>query len=251
MEESRGRLAARKADLLTALRQLENDREDGTIEPAAYQRTRERCESEAAQILERLDSLEASPAVVSARRPYARYGASAAAVVAISAIVLFLGASLGPRPSSHVVTTSAAANPTVTTPLRAAERAVKAHPRSVDTLLALGNAYLNSGDATAADTMFLRAGRVAPRRPEAPTLHALVLGSQGDVSAALSVLHRVEVANPSYARAWLLDGLLASRRRLGFREAKDAWTMFLRLNPRGPVASEVRVWLSRLDRAGH
>lgn len=254
MSETRTQLVARKRDLLAALRTLEQDEADGVIDQVAYRAARERYELEAAGVIEQLDALplddESQPGQPkrTIRRSWLVVG-GAAAVVAV-AIVLFLVSALHPRSGNQSVTGDVP-TPAVQDPpaLRAAEQAVEAHPRSFTSWILLGNQYVNQGDAADADRSYQTAIRLAPTRPEARTLHAMLLGAGGRSAQALVVLHRVERDTPSYSRAWLIDGLLSSHSRRSYPQAIHAWQRFLKLVPKGKIADDVRQLIARTKRA--
>jgi cytochrome c-type biogenesis protein CcmH/NrfG len=130
-----------------------------------------------------------------------------------------------------------------------AQRAVLKHPRSVDALLTLGNAYLDSGQTAAADQTYRVAMRLAPNRPEPRTLDALAIGSRGQTARALALLRQVEQQHPRYSRAWLLDGLLASRAPGGRARSIEAWKRFLAVDPHNSLVPRVKVWIAQEERA--
>jgi cytochrome c-type biogenesis protein CcmH/NrfG len=248
-------LQARKRDLYAAIRTLARDRDEGTIDETAYRAARERYEREAAGILERLDTLAEAGVQPAARGtrttawPLVLVGLG----LVVLAVALFLVGALRAR-GTGTITGSQPAAPTsapvataVPAQVLAARKQTRLQPRSVSAWLALGNAYLSSGTPSAADGAFRTAGRLAPGRPEAPTLDALALAAEGKVTPALRLLTQVERAHPTYARAWLTDGLIASRRAPGVPRAIRAWKRFLALQPNSPVSAEVRSSLRTLE----
>lgn len=265
LTHDRERLLSRKREVYAALRTLEQDSSEGTIDAAAYRQTRYRYELEAAEILAQLDTLPeegaeqdeqpAAPRGVS--RPGSVQMLLAGGAVAAALIIFLLGA-LHPRGVNQSLTgdqVQATPVPTVRSSpqLRAAARAVLAHPRSVAALIALGNADLQVGDAAAADRSYQRAVSLAPRRPEARTLHAMMLGSAARYTAALTLLGAVERDTPTYTRAWLIDGLLSSHIRADYPRAIGAWQRFLTLDPHNTLAPQVRQWIAatrKAERAG-
>lgn len=255
MSESRGTLLARKEDLFTALRALEQDHREGVVDGEAYSSARRRYEVEAAHVLERLDALHTVEDTVP---PWRRIRWPLATlvvlpVVAVGVVILAV-TSLRPPPA-HTATAVSTTQPASTVSaatlaaVHSAQMVVRRHPHRVDARLALAAAELQANNSVAADAQYVRAMGIAPRRPEAPTLHALVLSAENKNSAALALLSRVERLNPRYARAWLTDGLIASRRPPGIPRAIRAWRHFLRLQPRGPVATEIRPLLAGLEHA--
>lgn len=263
MTENRLQLLNRKRDLFAALRLLEQDWRDGSVDEEAYRVTRHRYEMEAAEILQRLDELppEPAPREIASRaeahtagrnRLAMMIGATGAVIVA--AIGLFLVSALHPRSGTQTVTGNggqAAAAPTAqaSPALIAAEREVVAHPRSVDALVSLGNAYLNDGQSSLADRSYLKAIRLAPHRPEARTLHAMMLASAGEYARALALIRQVERDHPAYARAWLMDGLLSAHARATYPRAIAAWQRFLALQPHSSVSAQIRQSIQRLKKA--
>lgn len=242
----RDALLARKEDLYSALRLLEEDFREGGVDRAAYQAARERYEREAADVLRRLDGL--SPEAGRRRKAplsWMTVGAATMIVVAMALILLFATHAR----SAGGTATGDEGGPTpvpLGTPspvLVAAESAALAHPRDYETLLRLGDAFLQTGDALSADRAYLRASAVQPQRPEAPTLHAMLLGAQGHDSQALSLLTSVERSHSRYARAYLLEGVIAAHHRGGYARAIRAWRHFLQLNPTGTIAARVRTWI--------
>lgn len=80
-------------------------------------------------------------------------------------------------------------------------------------------------------------------------MYAIFQSSMGGSRKALSQLALVERLHPTYAKVWLVDGLIASRLRGQLPRAVHAWKQFLRLAPRAPVAAQVRVLLASAERA--
>jgi hypothetical protein len=290
MVESRDHLLSRKDDVFAALRALERDRAEGTIDDRAYTSSRRRYETEAAEVLVRLDRLTAQSEPPGGavggdegRMQYARtnfaalqdrsgdgvrrtrtqplalrgggvlFWIGALALVAVAAAI-FLSGALRARGSGPI---TGDARTVVSTPtsagsetLAAAEKRVKLHPASVDAYLDLGNAYLNANQPAAADRAFVRAMTLGPGRPEATTMHALILaGSSSRPTRSLGLLTGVEKTHPSYSHAWLVDGLLSARSLSTIPRAIAAFRRFLVLAPHASVSPQVRVLLAGLERA--
>jgi cytochrome c-type biogenesis protein CcmH/NrfG len=242
MNETRETLEARKRELFDAIRLLEQDREDGLMDEVAYASSRRRYELEAAEVLERLDHLPHERKERTTGRSTLWIALSALGLVMV-ALAIFLVSSLQHRTEARPPPL-----PTVSSVLATAQRAAAAHPRDVDAQLVLGNAYLDAGQNAQADAAYQRAIRLAPGRPEGRTLHAMMLGAGGRRGQALVLLRQVERSHPRYARAWLLDGLIASRTSQGQPRALAAWRHFLQLQPHGRLSPSVHRWMSALQR---
>jgi cytochrome c-type biogenesis protein CcmH/NrfG len=131
--------------------------------------------------------------------------------------------------------------------LLAAEREARAHPRSADALVNLGNAYLNNVQVAAADRAYMAAMQLDPTAPQPATLHAMILGSSGQSGQALALLRQVERRHPTYARAWVLDGLLSQRSNPA--HAIAAWQQFLALEPKSSLSATVRDLIARTKKS--
>ena len=260
MTETRAQLQIRKDDLIAALRLLEQDYGDGLIGQEAYQSARRRYELEAAQVLERLDTLPVESAggahnaagttPTRRRRASPVMLAAAAALVAV-AIAVSLGAALHARGSGTRAggVSDPATAPAASPRLLAAERQVLEYPRSSLAFLELGNAYLADGQASQADGSYRRAMQLAPSNPQPPTLHAMIIGYRGQRLQALRVLHSVERRHPGYSRAWLLDGVFSASGRAGYRHALVAWQRFLSLEPHSSMTGQVQAWIRSVRKA--
>lgn len=258
MTVSRSQLLSRKRDLFAALRTLERDHEDGVIDEGAYRTAMERYEAEAAGILERLDTMPPDEEPRVARPPAAPWSfskafAAGAAVLALIAIALFLVAATHHRAGNEAVTGSEGA-PSASTALpvsaavTAAQGAVRRHPNSVSALLQLGNAYFDSGNVAAADRSYGAAMKMAPNAPEPRVLQAMAIGMGGNPTRADVLLRGIERSHPTYARAWLLDGLFTTRNKRGYARAIHDWRRFMTLDPHSSMTPRVRKWLAAAQR---
>lgn len=243
MTETRETLEARKRDLFAAIRTLDADYDDGTLDEAVYRSTRERYEREAADVLAHLDALaEERRPVVSSPPRRRRPMATLATLLAIGGVILviLLGA-IQRGAENNALSRTPSQSPTATSrALTKAMEAVLKNPRSAPAQMALGNAYFKLGETSQADAHYRAAARLAPSDPRPVTLHAMVLGSGSHRVQALRILRGVEERHPRYARAWLLDGLLSSHARATYPRAIHSWKRFLALQPNGPLAANVR-----------
>jgi cytochrome c-type biogenesis protein CcmH/NrfG len=256
MSVSRGHLLTRREDLYAAIRQLEQDHREGTIDGDAYQTARHRYELEAADVLAQLDSEpDEDAAPRSTGRTWSNWKNHPTwllMTIFVGLIVVALALFL--ITAAHPLQGTGASSPSVATPrvpaaLTAAVKQTERHPRSVSAFLSLGNTYLNLGDSRNADRAYRRAMALDPSRPEAKTLHALLIGSTGHYIKGLALLRQVEQAHPTYSRAWLLDGLLSTHLKHGSARAIAAWQRFLAVDPHNPLAPRVRQWIAGARKA--
>lgn len=255
--KTRTQLEGEKHDLYDAIRALDRDRRDGSIDGAAYQGARRRYELEAAAILERLDRLDTTapdPATAARATSNRRLMMVGTGVLVVLAIVILLGSAVRARTGTAAITgdvgQATPAPPSALSPqVLAAQARVRAHPGDADAVLELATAYINAKDNGSADAAYQRAIALAPHRPEPRTMYAMFKGSSGDSRIALVQLALVEHQHPNYAKAWLVDGLLSSRVPTGLTRAIRAWRRFLVLSPHVAIAPQVRALLANAERA--
>ncbi|GAC1634574.1 MAG: hypothetical protein NVS4B2_21410 [Chloroflexota bacterium] len=251
MSDSRARLLTRKRDLFAAIRLLEQDHDDGVVDDDAYRTARHRYESEAAEILEQIDLLPGDDGLPARRTPLPLRWRSSKLSIAVAVVVTIAALSIVLATALHSRASTAGGVPLVPTPgPQASQQVLRAshhlenHPSSVSAMVALGNAYVQNGQIDAADRTYLAALKIQPSNPDPLTLHAMMLGMAGQYPQGLLVLRDVERSHPTFARAWLLDGLFSSHTRTGSGHAVSAWKHFLALEPRGRVAAQVRGWIA-------
>jgi cytochrome c-type biogenesis protein CcmH/NrfG len=261
-DQSPSHLLTRKADLLAALRLLQQDHEEGAVDAGAYQIAKHRYEQETVEILEQLDALpendtvpistkDVGAAIKGAPRVSPWIFVAGTALLVFGALVIFLISSLHSRSSAPVATGAAGQSGTrpASAQVIAAERQVQAHPRNVTDLVTLGNAYLENGQPTSADGTYQAAMQLDPVAPQPATLHAMILGYAGKGTKALALLHQVERQHSSYSRAWLLDGVFSSHNPRRLNTAIHAWKRFLMLSPRSVMSKQVHSWIAGAEKA--
>jgi cytochrome c-type biogenesis protein CcmH/NrfG len=242
------RLLERKRELYDALHTLDRDLAEGQIDAEAYGDLRSRYENEAANVLERIDERNhvGSGDTVRVSRPRSRTVQLVGIGALIAAAAIFLASALHAR-SATAITPTAVPTSGTSTAITRALATVAQRPRQISSLLALGGAYMDARDATDADKTYRSAIRLKPSDPEPRVLDSVALSALGKTSEAEATLQQVEASHPAFARAWLLDGLLSSRKAKTLPRAIAAWKHFLKLQPRGTVAVTVRQLLARAE----
>jgi cytochrome c-type biogenesis protein CcmH/NrfG len=245
--DRRGELAQRREEVYEAIRIMEQDLRDGTLDRMAYLDARRRYEAEAARLLQQEDALSGHTLQVQPkpRRRRGPIALTAVTVVALLlAVALFLTGAVRARTGNAAITGDiGAATATASTPpteLIAALNLVQTHPRDISAQLTLAQAYEDAGQVSAAAGTFRQAIALDPHGPEARTQYAMFEGSTGHNDSALRQLSVVESDHPGYARAWLVDGLIASRTRQDLPRAIRSWQRFLKLSPHASIAPQVR-----------
>jgi cytochrome c-type biogenesis protein CcmH/NrfG len=256
MMQSRNQLLIQKTDLEEAIRVLEDDRNDGLTDNESYRVSRLRLEVGVAEVVSQLDVLPPEPSASRSLRAGRNRGwlPVLMGLIAITALVFLLMDSVHSRVSGQAITGDVpqfAPTPTSTpsAQLLAAEREVVTQPKSAAAYLDLGGAYATANQAAAADWSYRKAMQLDPSDPQAPTLHALLIGTNGHERQALQLLRQVEAAHPRYSRAWLVEGLLYSSMPRYGPQAIRAWQRFVQLQPHSPLAANVRKLIAATRRA--
>ena len=140
------------------------------------------------------------------------------------------------------------------------EQALEIDPRFVNALVTLGICEMSREDWNAAERALVRALAIRPNEALALNELAYVYGAQDKYEIGLRYARRSTDANPGNLRAWNMRGLLArelakatagteSERAELFKEAIDAYSKALDLDPRNVSAYVERSTLNRLT--GH
>ncbi len=215
------------ARAVSSLRDLEFARAAGTLAPADHARLR--------------DLLERS---AFARRPAERTRGAPVRTLVIAAllagiaailVVFALPPAVGDRAPGVPITGSAPAGPT----LAELEARARASARDVPTLLALGDAYAQSGRASDAVRTYQAVLQIDRENVPAVDGLALVLDLSGEHDGALLAVERALAIAPKDPDALFLKGLILYRKS-DWRGAVDVWTAYLEVGEFHPAASLVR-----------
>ena len=211
--------------LLRRLRELEQERNEGSLDDQTYQHLQKETERMAIVVLrglqDRDERRELAAAITrrrarAARTPSQAGGRSgllpgllvAAAIVA--ATVPLLAAALANRGAGALITgdASSGTSPQPATAVSFFERQVQAHPDDIGARLDLAQQYLAVGDIQPATNQYLQVVKLDPRNVEAHTQIGLLLYEAQLPDQALQAVDHALQVEPRYPEALYLKGVI-------------------------------------------
>ena len=230
--------------LLRDLRELDAQHAGGEIDDAQYDALRDELTARAAEILTAIRRGRQS-APVRERRPRRTALTAAAVVTAALASGWLLVSQLAPRvaPAPPQAATADAASR-----IGRLATLVRDRPTDVPARIALARLLLAEQDLPAALEQFDAAAGLDERHAEAHAYGGWIAVLTGDTEGGLRRLDRAVAAAPGYPDGHALRGL-ALMRSGDKATAAEELRRYLDLDPTGPLASQVRTVVSRLEGA--
>jgi cytochrome c-type biogenesis protein CcmI len=253
---------------LRALRDLERDRESGSIEEEEYASLRAETESRAVATLRALNATTVGNALkprAAARRPWSGNGAQTTSKTRrILPTVLVIGLVLGAvvsvlvstartrvpgQPLTGGIPGSGADAGSAATAVAFFEDRVRRYPGDLAARLDLAERYLQAGRIRPAIDQYLAALQIDPRNTEARATLGFVVYRAGRATEGLRIVNQALATDPSYPEALFYKGLILLRGLDRPRPAAEAFDAYLRAAPFGARRPEARTLLTEAERA--
>jgi cytochrome c-type biogenesis protein CcmH/NrfG len=262
-------LRAEKDTLLGAIKDLEFDLASGKLSNDDYNALRSRYEARAMDVLQELDTQEATlqeppqaptphghPIPTAARTVSGLWSRPVFVASVIGLLVTIVGAGgflLGRvTQDTSVETTAREAAPEGagdgSQVIAALEARVSQNPRDLDALLGLGRVYLQAGQMPQAIDVYKRALDVDSNNVSALSGMAMILAQAGHSDQALTLFDRALAINPQVPMALLFKGRILYEDKKDYAAAIVSWEEFLRIMPQGGPADVVRGWIEEARR---
>jgi len=252
--------------VLRTLRELELERETGTLSDRDYHTLRSEAEARAVGVLHRIaerDGSDIREHVKEIRSPAPGLGAQQAASSSRKAFVLLsiavvlawavptLGSALGARtPGQPITGDLAQSSPSPADALTAEEQQVAAHPDDIAARLALARAYSGAANITGAVRQYVAVLNRDPASPEANAQLGLVLSILGRSKSGLAHVERALVTDPTYPEALYIKGYILLRGLGRSRPAVAPLEEYLKVAPFGAERSSVKALLAAARASG-
>jgi superkiller protein 3 len=130
------------------------------------------------------------------------------------------------------------------------EKAVQLNPYNVKAHYNLGILYKWKGDYGRAVRKYNDAIKLDPNFSKAYYNLGIILKAQGRREEALSKFKKAVQIDPRYSDAYLGLGLIYSQNRREIHQAVFNYKKYLQLNPTGPTASKIKIWLHSIGEDG-
>ena len=133
--------------------------------------------------------------------------------------------------------------------VRAYKAALAKNPSDLEANIGLGNLEFDSGQWEKAIDYYTRALAIDPRNADVRVDRAIAYHSSGQNDLAKKELLRVTREKPDHKNAWLNLGIVM-RETGDLPGAAGAWERYLKLDPNGEHAADIRRELANLKPAG-
>ncbi len=253
---------------LRALRDLERDRESGSIEEEEYPSLRAETEARAVATLRSLNAVTVGNALKPrgvAQRPWSGNGAQTASKtrrilptvlvsgLVVAAVVSVLVSTARTRAPGQPLTGGIpGSGPDAGSPATAVaffEERVRRYPGDLAARLDLAERYLQVGRIRPAIDQYLAALQIDPRNTEARATLGFVVFRAGRATEGLRIVNQALAADPSYPEALFYKGLILLRGLDRPGPAVEAFNAYLGAAPFGARRAEARRLLAKAERA--
>ncbi len=253
---------------LRALRDLERDRESGSIEEEEYASLRAETEARAVATLRSVNAMSAASAVKArraAQAPWSGNGSETASrprrviptvlvgglvVAAVVSVLLSTARTRAPgQPLTGGIPGSTTEAGSPATAVEFFEQRVRQFPGDLAARLDLAERYLQTGRIRPAIDQYLAALQIDPGNTEARATLGFVVYRAGRAAEGLRIVDQALTADPSYPEALFYKGLILLRGMERPAPAAEAFSAYLRTAPFGARRAEARRLLAEAQRA--
>ena len=123
---------------------------------------------------------------------------------------------------------------------------VREHPKDLAAWVKLGNIYSKHHQYREAIEAFSQALSIQPNDPDIRTNLGLMLRGLGDDDGAIEEFKKAAQNNPKHVSSRYYLGLILLQDKGNTQEAIKAWEDYLKVEPKGQRANQVRVEIERL-----
>ena len=252
---------------LRALRDLERDRESGSIEEEEYASLRAETEARAVATLRTVNAMSAASALKprgAVQPPWSGNGSGATSrrrrvvptvlvgglvVAAVVSVLLSTARTRAPgQPLTGGVPGSAADAGSPATAVEFFEQRVRQYPGDLAARLDLAERYLQTGRIRPAIDQYLAALEIDPGNTEARATLGFVVYRAGRATEGLRIVNQALATDPSYPEALFYKGLILLRGMERPAPAAEAFNAYLRSAPFGARRAEARRLLREAQR---
>ncbi len=243
---------------LRALRDLERDREAGSIEEEEYASLRAETEARAVATLRSVNAISAANALKprrAAEPPWSGNGSGTAprrrrvlptilvGGLVLAAVVSVLVSTAGTRQPGQPLTggiPGSGSGASSDAALSFFEQRVRRYPGDLAARLDLAERYLQGGRIRPAIDQYLAALQIDPRNTEARATLGFVVYRAGRAAEGLKIVNQALAADPSYPEALFFKGLILLRGLDRPGPSVEVFRAYLRAAPFGARRAEAR-----------
>jgi tetratricopeptide (TPR) repeat protein len=123
---------------------------------------------------------------------------------------------------------------------------LKDDPKSLNTLIQLGNAYFDSGQIDRAIETYSKALEIVPNNADVHTDLGIMYRRKGDYDRAIAEFKKAAEIDPQHVNSRYNLGIVLLHDKGDIKGAIKAWEDYLKVQPTGPRAENIRNQMTRM-----
>ena len=156
-----------------------------------------------------------------------------------------------PSPPAAIAPPSAASVPSPPTPdlskqIDALQGILKEDPRNLKALIELGNVYFDTDQMEKAIEAYTKALQIEPNNPDVRTDLGIMYRKKGDFDRAVSEFKKAAQADPGHVNSRYNLGVVLLHDKGDIKGAVTAWEDYLKVEPAGPRAENIRTQMGKM-----
>jgi tetratricopeptide (TPR) repeat protein len=148
--------------------------------------------------------------------------------------------------SSPVAKTPTASSPDLSKQIDILKAILKDDPKNLKALVELGNAYFDSDQMDKAIEIYTRALAIDPKDADVRTDMGIMYRKKGDFDRAVAEFKKAAESDSKHVNSRYNLGIVLLHDKGDLKGSIQAWDDFLRVEPSGPRADNIRVQIGKM-----
>ena len=123
---------------------------------------------------------------------------------------------------------------------------LKEDPKNLKALVELGNLYFDADQFASAIQFYARALEIEPKNPNVRTDMGIMYRKKGDPDRAIAEFKRAAQDDPKHVNSRYNMGVVLLHDKADIKGAIQAWEEYLKVEPTGPRAENIRNQMERM-----
>jgi cytochrome c-type biogenesis protein CcmH/NrfG len=182
---------------------------------------------------------------------YLSIAAAFIAGIVVGVVATVLHEEKAPSPPAAIAPPSAASVPSPPTPdlskqIDALQGILKEDPRNLKALIELGNVYFDTDQMEKAIEAYTKALQIEPNNSDVRTDLGIMYRKKGDFDRAVSEFKKAAQADPGHVNSRYNLGVVLLHDKGDIKGAVTAWEDYLKVEPAGPRAENIRTQMGKM-----
>jgi cytochrome c-type biogenesis protein CcmH/NrfG len=171
--------------------------------------------------------------------------------IVVGVVVTVFHEEKAPSPPASMAPPSAASVPSAPAPdlskqIDALQGILKGDPRNLKALVELGNLYFDTDQAEKAIEAYSKALQIEPNNSDVRTDLGIMFRKKGDFDRAVSEFKNAAQADPGHVNSRYNLGVVLLHDKGDIKGAVTAWEDYLKVEPAGPRAENIRTQMGKM-----